>query len=84
MIGQRRSGSPPRNKAILPFVVCGCVVFALLGIVVVGVSAFRSGSVGVKQAGIGAEQFLAELEKQDDHAAFDLMAAQTRSGRTVV
>ena len=80
---QSRPVPPPRNKAVLPLTVCGCLALVLIVVVVLGVNVLRSGSVGVKQAEAGAEQFLTGLEKQDNQAAFDLLTAQTQHGKTV-
>lgn len=83
MQSQPRLLSPTRSKALLPLTFFGCLVLVLLVLAVVGFSAFRSGSTGVKQAGGEAEQFLSDLERQNDQAGFNRMAEQTRRDRTM-
>lgn len=76
----------PRNKALVPLAICGCLLLGLIVAValVVGLAgtAIRAGSETFKQAGVGAEQFLTTLEKPDNQAAFDLLTADTRRGKT--
>src|SRR4051812_12533662 len=76
----------PRNKALVPLAICGClllgVIVAVALVVGLGTTAFRAGTATFKQAGAGAEQFLATLEKPDNQAAFELLTADTRKGKT--
>ena len=82
MVSPLRPVPPPRNKALIPCAVCGCLLLILLAMAFVGVSAFRKSAAGIKVAEAGAERFLAALEKPDNPAAFALFAAPARQGKT--
>jgi len=81
MSTQLRPTLPPRNRVILSLAFCSFLFIVL--IVIGGVSAFRLGSIRVKQADVGAGQFLVALEKSDDQTAFNLLSLQARNGKTV-
>jgi len=77
----------PRNKALVPLAICGCLLLGVIAAVALMAglagTAIRATSESFKQAGAGAEQFLTTLEKPDNQAAFELLAADTRKGKTV-
>jgi len=70
----------------VPLAICGClllgVIVAVALVVGMGASVFRAGAASFKQAGLGAEQFLTTLEKPDNQAAFELLTADARKGKT--
>jgi len=70
----------------VPLAICGCLLLgAIVAVALVlglGTAVFRAGSESFKQAGVRAEQFLTTLEKPDNQAAFELLTADTRKGKT--
>lgn len=74
--------APPRNKALVPCgIACGCIVLAIIIVVALSVSAFRTGSASIKQAGTTAEQFLTALEHQDEAGVMAAMSAQEQGAK---